>query len=35
MSVAGFPPQRSASGAQQDRIDDQQDIIRKPVFEQR
>src|SRR5712691_3488649 len=35
MSVAGFPPQRSASRAQQDRIDDQQEFIRKPMFEQR
>ena len=35
MSVAGFPPQRSAPRAQQDRIDHQQDFIRKPMFEQR
>jgi hypothetical protein len=35
MSVAGFPPQRCASRAQQDRKDDQQDFIRKTVFEQR
>jgi len=35
MSVAGFPPQRTLPRAQQDRIDDQQDFIRKPMFEQR
>jgi len=35
MIVAGFPPQRTLPRAQQDRIDDQQDFIRKPMFEQR
>jgi hypothetical protein len=34
-SVPGFPPQKSASLAQQDRIDDQQDFIRQPMFEER
>ena len=35
MSVPGFPRQSSAPRAQQDRIDDQQDFIHKPMFEQR
>jgi hypothetical protein len=35
MTVPGFLPQRSASPCPKDRIDDQQDFIRKPMFEQR
>ena len=31
----GVPSERSVSFAQQDWIDDQQDLIRKAVFEQR
>ena len=35
MSVAGSLPNDALPRAQQDRIDDQQDFIRKPMFEQR